>query len=403
MAFPDNGPSMSKALTVSEFTRAFKSVAERQFSDVQVEGEISFFTPHRSGHWYFAIKDPGAVLNCVMFRGNNQGMRWQPTVGDRVTVSGGLDIYPPQGKYNLLVRRMERAGEGDLQKKLEELKRKLHAEGLFAQDRKRPLPRYPRAIGVATSPTGAAFQDILKVLARRFPSVPVYLAPCRVQGDGSADEIAEAVDLLGRHGKAEVLIVGRGGGSQEDLAAFNEEVVARAIAACPVPVVSAVGHEIDTSIADLVADVRAATPSHAAELVVLDRYDLRNRVIDYERSLVGILRRELTRRRQVLARLVPRDPRRRIADARLRADELSDRLFAASRRILEQRRRVLELRQGRLEALSPLAVLGRGYALALKDGHAVRSADELAPGDALEVRLHRGAVTTRVESTTGGS
>lgn len=390
---------MEKPLSVSEFTRAFKAMAERQFGDVRVEGEVSYFTPHRSGHWYFAIKDAGAILNCVMFRGNNQGVRWQPDVGDRVTVGGGLDIYAPQGKYNLIVRRIERAGEGDLQRKLEELKRKLQAEGLFDPARKRRLPWLPRAIGVATSPTGAAFQDILKVLARRFPGIPVYLAPCRVQGEGSADEVAEAVGLLGRHGKSEVVIMGRGGGSQEDLAAFNEEVVARAVAACPVPIVSAVGHEIDVSIADLVADVRAATPSHAAELIVPERDGLLQLIDDHERRLLSLIRREVSRRRELLKRLTPRDPRRKVADARLRADELSDRLLAAMHRYVERRKRILELRHGRLEALSPLAVLSRGYALALKDGRAVRDASELSPGDALVVRLHSGAATTRVEST----
>jgi len=390
---------MEKPLSVSEFTRAFKAMAERQFGDVRVEGEVSYFTPHRSGHWYFAIKDAGAILNCVMFRGNNQSVRWQPNVGDRVVVGGGLDIYAPQGKYNLLVRRMERSGEGDLQRKLEELKRRLQAEGLFDPARKRRLPWLPRAIGVATSPTGAALQDILKVLARRFPGIPVYLAPCRVQGDGSADEIAEAVSLLGRHGRCDVVIVGRGGGSQEDLAAFNEEVVARAVAACPVPIVSAVGHEIDVSISDLVADVRAATPSHAAELIVPERDGLLQLLEDHERRLLSLVRREVSRRRELLKRLTPRDPRRKVADARLRADELSDRLFAATRRYLERRRRILELRHGRLDALSPLAVLSRGYALALKDGHAVRDVGELSPGDALVLRLHQGSARTRVEST----
>lgn len=390
---------MSKAQSVSEFTRALKTMAERQFGDVRVEGELSFFTPHRSGHWYFAIKDEGAILNCVMFRGNNQGMRWQPNVGDRVIVSGGLDIYAPQGKYNLLVRRMERSGEGDLQRKLDELKRKLQAEGLFDQAKKRPLPALPKAIGVATSPTGAAFQDILKVLSRRFPTIPVYLAPCRVQGEGSAEEIAEAVELLGNHGRAEVVIVGRGGGSQEDLMAFNDEGVARAVAACPVPIVSAVGHEIDWSICDMAADVRAATPSHAAELVVPERDGLLQLVDDHQARLLRLIGREIQRRRELLKRLTPRDPRRRVADARLRADELSDRLFAASRRYLEQRRRVVELREGRLLALSPLAVLNRGYALALKDGKAVRSTEDLGPGDVLDLRFRTGRARTRVEST----
>ena len=327
---------MAKPLSVTEFTRAFKGFAELQFGEVSIEGEVSYFTPHRSGHWYFAVKDEGAVLNCVMFRGNNAVLRWTPEVGERVVVHGGLDIYAPQGKYNLLVRRMDRAGEGDLQKRIEELKRKLHAEGLFDPAKKRRLPDFPRAIGVATSPTGAAFQDVLKVLSRRFPSIPVYLAPCRVQGEGSAAEIAAAVRLLGRHGKADVLIVGRGGGSQEDLAAFNDEAVARAIAASPIPVVSAVGHEVDFSIADMVADVRAATPSHAAELVVPDRETLTQLVADRRARMLGLMKRDLARRRQLLDRLKPRDPRRKVIEARQRCDELETRLEIAATRYMDR-------------------------------------------------------------------
>ena len=386
---------MAKPLSVTEFTRAFKGFAERQFGEVSIEGEVSYFTPHRSGHWYFAVKDEGAVLNCVMFRGNNAVLRWTPEVGERVVVHGGLDIYAPQGKYNLLVRRMDRAGEGDLQKRIEELKRKLHAEGLFDPAKKRRLPDFPRAIGVATSPTGAAFQDVLKVLSRRFPSIPVYLAPCRVQGEGSAAEIAAAVRLLGRHGKADVLIVGRGGGSQEDLAAFNDEAVARAIAASPIPVVSAVGHEVDFSIADMVADVRAATPSHAAELVVPDRETLTQLVADRRARMLGLMKRDLARRRQLLDRLKPRDPRRKVIEARQRCDELETRLENAATRYMDRKKHILENRAGRLNALSPLAVLGRGYALALKDGHAVRSVNELREGDTLEIRLHQGSAETR--------
>lgn len=389
---------MDQALSVSQFTHAFKQLVESRFDAVRIEGEVSYFTPHRSGHWYFAIKDPGAVLNCVMFRGNNQSVRFTPAVGDRVVVSGGMDIYAPQGKYNLLVRRLERSGDGDLARRLEELKQKLAAEGLFDPKRKRPLPPLPRAIGVATSPTGAAFQDILKVLDRRFPGLVIYLAPCRVQGDGSAAEIARAVRLLARHGKSEVLIVGRGGGSQEDLAAFNDEALARAIAACPIPVVSAVGHEVDVSIADLVADVRAATPSHAAELVVPERDALLGFVADRQAQLKGAMGRILRRRRDQLSRLVPRDPKRRVYEAKMRCDELHNQLVRAGGRAMERRRQRLEFLAGRMHALSPLAVLGRGYAVALKDGAAVTDALQLSAGDAIDLRLHRGAVRAEVLS-----
>ena len=393
---------MSEVLSVTGLTEALKQVVGRHFDRVEVEGEVGYFTPHRSGHWYFAIKDAGSVLNCVMFRGSNQYMRWRPVEGEKIVVHGSVDIYAPQGKYNLLVRRMERSGEGDLLRKLEELKAKLAAEGLFDPARKRPLPPLPRGIGVATSATGAAFHDITKVLARRFPGIPVYLAPCKVQGEGAAEEIAAAVRMLGRHGKADVLIVGRGGGSQEDLACFNAEVVARAIAASPIPVVSAVGHEVDVSIADLVADVRAATPSHAAELVVPERDGLLALVADHRARLETSMRRTLRQRRERVSRLIPRDPRRRLADARLRSDELYDKLLRASKRDLEQRRQRLAMRAGRLDALSPLAVLSRGYAVALKGGRAVRGAGELAVGDALDLRLHEGGARVRVEATDGG-
>ena len=395
---------MSQVLTVSQLSAELKRHVEARFDNVRVAGELSNFLPHRSGHWYFVLKDAGAVLNCVMFRGNNQQLRWQPQSGDQVIVSGGLDVYAPQGKYNMLVRRMERSGEGDLQRKLEELKRKLKDEGLFEVSRKRRLPELPRAIGVATSPTGAAFQDILKVLSRRFPGLTVYLAPCRVQGDGAAEEIAAAVRLLDRHGGSDVLIVGRGGGSQEDLAAFNEEIVARAVVACRVPVVSAVGHEIDFSICDMVADVRAATPSHAAELVVPEQAGLVALVDERQRQLLAAMKRQLTRKRDLVLRQRQslRDPRRKVADARIRCDELYDRLVAASKRDLARRRRLVELRQGRLEALSPVAVLSRGYAVAMKDGRAVRSSEELASGDLVELRLHVGVATARVESSSDG-
>lgn len=386
---------MSAPIPVSELTRTISDLLSG-FGELSVLGEVTQFTNHRSGHWYFTLTEGGASLSAVMFRGNNARQRFQPQPGDRVVVRGRLDVYGPQGKYNLVAQAIERVGEGSERERFEALKRKLQDEGLFDPTRKRRLPPLPRAIGVATSPTGAALQDILKVLARRFPTMPVYIAPCRVQGAEAPAEIAAALRLLAAHGGCDVIIVGRGGGSAEDLAAFNDEAVVRAIAACPTPVVSAVGHEVDVSLADLAADLRAATPSHAAELVVPERDALRGFVDTLEARLEQGVRRAVERRRERLRRVSLRDPRRRIAEARLRNDELSDALHRAARRDLQRRGQRLAVAAGRLDALSPLAVLSRGYAVAMRDGRAIRAADELSRGERLQLRLHQGVADVEV-------
>jgi len=389
---------MQHPWTVTQITRAISDALATGIGPCRVEGEIASFTAARSGHWYFDLKDQGAVLSCVMFRGRNRMLSRSPQVGDRVVVGGELDVYAPRGRYNLVVRTLARAGAGDLQARLEALKRKLAAEGLFDPGRKRPIPALPRAIGVATSATGAALQDILKVLGRRFPGVPVYLAACRVQGSEAPREIVEAIELLNAHGRAEVLIVGRGGGSQEDLMAFNEERVARAIAASAIPVVSAVGHEVDVSIADLVADLRAATPSHAAELVVPEREGLLLALDELDARLRAGAERAVRTRRDRLDRLVLRHPRRQLEEARERVGVQGLELRRALARGIALRRSTVLAAGGRLEALSPVAVLGRGYAVALHEGRAVRDPTSLEPGAALEVRLHGGAVDAIVES-----
>lgn len=471
-----DAPRPNKPLSVTDITRRLKTTVARHFDAVFVEGEVASFTPHRSGHWYFSLKDSRATINAIMFRNANLNMAWKPKIGDKVIVKGQIDIYPPQGKYNLVVRRMLRAGMGAHQQKVEALKKKLHAEGAMDPARKRPLPFVPRAIGVATSGSGAAFHDIRKVLERRFPNVTLYLASCRVQGETAAREIAAAIETLNLHGRSDVLIVGRGGGSREDLAAFDEEIVARAILSSRIPVVSAVGHEIDVSVADLVADRRAATPSHAAELVVPERTELLQRISKLDERLLWSVHRDIKRRREALRRTRLRDQRERIAEGRLRVDEISDRLEQAVLRdiftrrqvvrvaharlrhptqrlrearmrcdvlhrqlqqamaaqlqqhrqalhvaqtgmpdpsrqltVLRERLQVLEMQLqqamsrdmtargqrmgtavGQLQALSPLAVLSRGYALALRDGQAVRDASALNTGDVLELRLAKG-------------
>lgn len=386
---------MSTPVSVSALAELLKSHVGEFFGHVMVVGEVSNFTAHRSGHWYFAIKDDNAVINCVMFRGNNARCRVQPTTGDRVVITGGLDLYAPQGRLSLICRTLQPAGAGDLAARLEALKRTLAAEGLFAPERKQGLPPMPRCIGVATSPTGAAFQDILKVLRRRFPGRHVILSPCKVQGHGAADTVIEALDRLQQDGRAEVIIVGRGGGSPEDLMAFNDEALARAIAACPVPVVSAVGHEVDVSISDLVADVRAATPSHAAELVVPERDGLQAYVDELTERLVLGAQRSIARRREKLDHVRLRDPRQRIVEGRLRLDELTDRLHLGVKAHVGQQRSTIQQLGGRLDAMSPLKVLDRGYAVVTDGTTAITSAVSLQPGDSVRIRFQdgdRGAV-----------
>ncbi len=385
-------------LTVSQLTRALSDLVEDEFGYVKVVGEVGRVTFARSGHWYLSLKDDGAVLDAAVFRGTNNRMTWRPRQGDRVVATGALSIYAPRGSYSLIVRKLERAGEGDLAARLEALKRKLAAEGLFAPERKRPLPPVPRAVGVVTSATGAALRDILRVIDGRWPGLPIILAPCLVQGDGAAAQIASALRLMERHGVADVVIVGRGGGSAEDLWAFNEEPLVRAVAACSIPVVSAVGHETDTTLCDLAADVRAATPSHAAELVVPERDGLLALVDDLAGRLALSAGRQVQRKRDGLRAMKLRDPRRRVVEARLRADELDARLRRVMAVDLERRQRSVELQAARLKALSPLAVLDRGYAIALRQGQAVRDAAALAPGELLELRLAQGSATVRVES-----
>ena len=383
-------------LSVSALTEALKAHVGEVFGHIQVQGEISNFTAHRSGHWYFGVKDRNAVLNCVMFRGDNGRVGWMPKPGEQVVLTGGIDIYAPQGRYNLIARRMQRLGEGDQRAALEALKKKLMAEGLFAPELRRPLPAMPKAIGVVTSPTGAAIRDIQQVIQSRFPGIHLILAPCRVQGAGSAVEVAEAMQRLIADGRSEVIIVGRGGGSPEDLAAFNDEALARAIAACPIPIVSAVGHEIDVSISDLVADVRAATPSHAAELVVPEKEGLALLVDELEERLAVGVRRGIQYRRERVDAIVLTHPQRRIDEGRLRLDEYMDRLLLGGRHGMERHRSVLAAAAGRLNALSPLAVLDRGYAVMSKKGEVIRTVESVSHGDEVDIRLADGSVSAQV-------
>ena len=387
---------MAEPLTVSQLAASLKHMLSDHFCNVAVEGEVSRFSAARSGHWYFSLTDGQATVQAAMFRGDNQRQDWQPRDGDAVVVVGQLDFYAPGGRTSLLARRMLPAGAGERQRALEALTRRLAEEGLFDPERKLALPFLPRAIGVATSPTGAALQDILQVLERRYPGLRVFLAPCRVQGAGSEHEVAAAVDLLDAHGGSDVIIVGRGGGSAEDLWGFNLEPVVRAVARCATPIVSAVGHEIDTSLSDLAADVRAPTPSAAAELVVPELAALVGRIEELEARAVATLGRQLRARREQLAALRLVHPGERLAAARRRHLELEGRLVRALQVSQDGRRASLTSLVGRLDALSPLAVLGRGYAVARRGGEVVHDGGALAVGDTLDLRLARGGAQVAV-------
>ncbi|MBI2344204.1 MAG: exodeoxyribonuclease VII large subunit [Deltaproteobacteria bacterium] len=387
--------------TVSALTTQLKLAIEGAYPDVWVVGEVSNFRPHSSGHWFFRLKDEQSIIEAVVFRGVNQKFSFAIENGMALICHGRLNLYPPQGKYSLLVDSAEPKGVGALQLAFEQLKKRLSAEGLFDARHKKPLPPFPRRVGIVTAATGAAVQDMLKVLQRRFPAVAIRLAPAKVQGEGAAATIVAALEHLDHHGACDVIIVGRGGGSVEDLWAFNEEVVARAIFACRTPVVSAVGHEIDFTIADFVADVRAPTPSAAAEVVVPDQQELLLQVAERRYQLNVSLRRWWEERRNVLNDLHQRlrPPTARFPDLLLQIAHGRERLVqAVGTRWREGEGRLRGL-AGELQHLSPLAVLAKGYAVVTDTvrGKAVRRAADVAPGEQLHVRFAEGGLKVTVK------
>ena len=434
--------------SVSRLNDSARALLEQQFSAIWVQGEISNLARPASGHVYFSLKDAGAQIRCAMFRRRQQAVAVEARDGMQVLAFGRVSLYTPRGDYQLIVEVLEAAGEGLLRLRFEQLKRKLHAEGLFDATRKRALPRWPRAIGVVTSPSGAAVRDIINVLGRRAPMVPVIVYPTAVQGEGAAAEIAAAIARANRRAECDVLIVGRGGGSLEDLWAFNEEVVARAIHGSVIPVVSAVGHEVDFTIADLVADLRAPTPSAAAELVSPDLLDIDRRVRQLRQRLLATmtqwlktqtrelmqLRRRLvspqrrlelhfqrldelltrlpqalttqlalqrSRLRTLQARVAAQSPRARVNALTHRLEHIHQRLQSAARRGLEQRAAKLLRCERVLRALGPGATLNRGYAIVSDpSGAIVRDADTLALGTTLTTRLARGRFDSKVVART---
>lgn len=398
-----SSPGSAPFLSVTELTQLIRQTLETNIDTVWVVGEISNFRIPSSGHFYFILKDEGAQIAAVMFKGANRSLSFTPEDGLKVLVRGHVSLYEPRGNLQLYVEFMEPVGLGSVQLALEQLKQRLQAEGLFAAERKRPLPFLPRCIGIVTALTGAAIRDILTVLQRRFSHVRVVVRPVRVQGKEAPLEIVAALEDLQLLPDVDVVIVGRGGGSKEDLWAFNDERVARAIANCRVPVVSAVGHEIDLTIADLAADVRAPTPTAAATLVVPDFEEVVNRIEQQRRLLVTAFTRVVALCRQRLEQLAHRlrDPRHTVENLRLRLDELAERAQLAMERRIDFGRQRLRALADRLAALSPLAVLERGYAIVrhVPSARIVRDARTLREGDVVEMQFAHGRAAAAIRQT----
>ncbi len=437
--------------TVSALTRAIREALEPRFPLVWVSGEVSNLRQPPSGHYYFTLKDEGAQIRAVFFKGSHQHLRYKPEEGMQVLCRGRLTVYEQRGEYQLVLDYLEPLGLGALAQAFEALKQRLAAEGLFDPARKKPLPFLPRRLALVTSPTGAVVRDFLRLQRQRFPNVEVLICPVKVQGAEAAGEIARAVEELPAVPGVEVIILARGGGSLEDLWPFNEEIVARAIARCPIPVVSAVGHEVDFTISDFVADVRAATPSHAVAVVLPDKAELQGRIARLAGSLLRAWRRHLSAERRHLAQMTRRLPdlRRRLTELRLRVDERGEaltrrlgrllearrqelrlgcsrlvllspgkrltaerqrlrsagqELFRAWQRALSERRRHLLVAREHLQKLDPLAILNRGYAVAttLPEGVIIRDPAQAPPGSAIRVRVARGRMDCRVEAGRGG-
>jgi exodeoxyribonuclease VII large subunit len=396
-------PAGIKVLSVGELTRDVKMLMEEAFPAVWVSGEISNVSRPSSGHIYLTLKDSDAQLRAVLWRSSAKGVRFQLQDGLAVIARGRISVYAARGEYQLVIDHLQPKGMGELELALRQLREKLLGLGYFAPDRKRSLPRFPKRVALITSPSGAAVRDILEVLGRRWPALEVWICPVRVQGDGAGQEIAAALARVNRLGQIDVIIIGRGGGSTEDLWAFNEECVAHAIFHSQIPVVSAVGHEIDLTIADQVADRRALTPSEAAELVTPHREELLERLSSTEAQLRKLLlqRLEFARRRldEIIQCRVFRLPFERLQEQERRLDDYDDRLRRAVRQHLRQATERLASHAAHLESLSPLNVLSRGYSLTRREADQVivRHAQQVVPGDRLMTDVQHGRILSRVE------
>lgn len=434
--------SQPTVLSVTEINGMLKGIIEKQFPLVWLRGEISNFTAHTSGHYYFSLKDSKSQIKANMFKGYNSKLKFKPAAGMEVIVRGRLSVYEPRGDYSITCEMMEPVGAGALQKAFEQLKEKLRLEGLFSQEHKQSLPALPKHIGIVTSPTGAAIQDILNVLSRRYKAAQITLIPARVQGEGSAREVVRGIEMANRLGTFDVLIVGRGGGSIEDLWCFNEEIVARAIFASKIPIISAVGHEIDFTIADFVADVRAPTPSAAAEIVAKSAGEISERISNLKMRLKKSIQLVIERRAIAVIGLQKRlvDPKRRLEDLALRCDELTQRLAMAWSRYKKEREMQIRMLQGRLpnpkniiatkklrrealeknlkrlivlsiernktktsqavamlDSLSPLKVLSRGYSISFIKNKAIKSIADVKTGQDITTRVNDGEIISTIK------
>lgn len=389
-------------LSVSEINLYIKKLLQQdgRMSSVLVRGEISNFTRHSSGHLYFSLKDTTGAIKCVMFRSNAQRLQFQPGHGMEVLVSGYVSVYERDGVYQLYVEQMMAAGAGTLHLAYEKLKKKLEGEGLFDKMNKRSLPFLPRKVGIVTSPTGAAIRDLLSIIHRRNAGISVYVVPAIVQGQEGIASICQSLEVLYQH-DMDVIIVGRGGGSLEELWCFNEEAVVRKIAASPVPIISAVGHETDVTLADFAADVRAATPSMAAEVAVPEKKQLEEVLSLRQRTLEQRFSSLLLHKKQYLEHLAShrllQKPELLLQDRQQLLDETNEKLEKAIQLILAQKKQEFAARAEKLNALSPLHVLGRGYALCQKEnGQVVRSASDTAVGERVQIVLEKGCLTASV-------
>lgn len=393
---------MTAVHSVSDVTRYIKGLLSQDgaLQHLMVRGEVSNFRTYPSGHCYFTLKDAASALKCVMFSSRVRHLRFQPVNGLQVVATGNITVYEKDGAYQLLVDTMMPEGTGSLALAFEQLKEKLQSEGLFESAHKQPLPRFPHRVGVVTSAAGAVLRDIYHVIGHRWPSAQIVLYPVQVQGTDSAKQVAAGIDFFNRRRKeqpVDVLIVGRGGGSMEDLWSFNEEIVVRAIYASQIPIISAVGHETDFTLADFVADVRAATPSQAAELAVPDRQELRRYIDSLSVRLAQIGRRQLQGKRlrlqAVMQSTALRAPQLLLAERRQRLDRASARLRQLLETAIQQRRHRLDMALGKLEMLSPVYVLRRGYGLIEHEGRIVASVKQIQPGDELVVTFKDGRIT----------
>ncbi len=394
-------------LTVTEITARIKSLIDDAFGTVWVTGEISNWRRQASGHCYFTLKDADAQLRCVMWRGSAARLSAAPQDGMQVLARGDLTVYERYGQHQMVVTHVQPAGIGALQAAFEQLKAKLVTEGVFEQARKRTIPAWPATVGIVTSGTGAAVRDIITVIGRRMPTTRIIVRPTVVQGDAAAPDIVRAIAEFGEHGEADVLIVGRGGGSLEDLWAFNEETVVRAIAGSAIPIVSAVGHEIDITLSDFAADVRAPTPSAAAELVVPDSAEVRQGVAAMHRNLVTRARNRIDGGKERLAREWTPEVARRMTDRiglySQEIDRLTEGAGRRTERIAAGRAAIVSRLAARLDAVSPLKVLSRGYSVCERepDGALVTDASQVQPNDRFRLRLQRGIILGIVESRIG--